>query len=86
MHLVLIFIYRSTTIPSSEFGRSYISNKASSKSIQTITQNAIRGSILIEMAYSCNRLINKELILTHRLVQDEYIALLAEALSLPTMN
>ena len=43
---VIIFIYRSTTIHSSELEEVTFLNKASSKSIQTITQNAIRGSIL----------------------------------------
>ena len=60
-------------------------DKASSKSIQTMTEKAIRGSILDRNGnILAIDLIKQRINLDPSLVQDEYVTLLAQALSMPS--
>ncbi len=82
---VIIFIYRASTIHSSELGEGSLLNKASDKSIKTMTQKAIRGNILDRNGnILAIDLIKQRINLDPTLVQDEYIPLLAQALSIPS--
>ena len=82
---VIIFIYRSTTIHSNELDEVSRHDKASSKSIQTMTQNAIRGNILDRNGnILAIDLIKQRVNIDPTQLQDEYISLLAQALSIPS--
>jgi cell division protein FtsI (penicillin-binding protein 3) len=82
---VIIFVYRSTTIHSNELDEVSFIDKASSKSIQTMTEKAIRGNILDRNGnILAIDLIKQRINIDPSLVQDEYVTLLAQALSMPT--
>jgi cell division protein FtsI (penicillin-binding protein 3) len=82
---VIIFVYRSTTIHSNELDEVSFLDKASSKSIQTITEKAIRGNILDRNGnILAIDLIKQRINIDPSLVQDEYVTLLAHALSMPS--
>ena len=82
---VIIFVYRSTTIHSNELDEVSSHDKASSKSIQTMTEKAIRGSILDRNGnILAIDLIKQRINLDPSLVQDEYVTLLAQTLSMPS--
>jgi len=81
---VFIFVYRSTTIHSNELDEVSFLDKASSKSIQTMTEKAIRGNILDRNGnILAIDLIKQRINIDPSLVQDEYVTLLAQALSMP---
>ena len=81
---VIIFVYRSTTIHSNELDEVSFLDKASSKSIQTMTEKAIRGNILDRNGnILAIDLIKQRINIDPSLVQDEYVTLLAQALSMP---
>ena len=82
--IVLIFIYRAFNITDINANNLPLKLKASNNSEFTIIEKSIRGNILDrnDNLLAIN-LIHKKINLDPMILQDEYIELLAEALSLP---
>ena len=83
--IVFIFIYRAFSISDIKANDVSLKIKASNKAEHTIKENSIRGNILDRKGnILAINLIHKKINLDPMIIQDEYIPLLAEALSIPS--
>ena len=83
--IVLIFIYRALSVTEINANNLSLKLKASNNSEFTIIEKSIRGNILDRNNnLLAINLIHKKINLDPMILQDEYIALLASALSIPT--
>jgi len=82
--IIVVFVYQAINIHSKQVNDTSLQNKASSNSEKTLTENAVRGNILDRNGnILAIDLIQNRVNLDPMLIQDEYIALLAEALLIP---
>jgi len=83
--IIVVFVYQAINIHSKQISGTSLQNKASTKSEQTLTENAVRGNILDRNGnILAIDLIQKKINLDPMIIQDEYIPLLAEALLMPS--
>jgi len=83
--IIVVFVYQAINIHSKQISGTSLQNKASTKSEQTLTENAVRGNILDRNGnILAIDLIQKKINLDPMIIQDEYIPLLAEALLIPS--
>jgi len=81
---MVVFVYQAISIHSKQVNGTPIKNIASTKAVQTLTENAVRGNILDRNGnILAIDLIQKRINLDPMIIQDEYIPLLAEALIMP---
>jgi len=82
--IIVVFVYQAINIHSKQISGTSFQNKASTKSEQTLTENAVRGNILDRNGnILAIDLIQKKINLDPMIIQDEYMPLLAEALLIP---
>ena len=82
--IIVFFVYQAINIHSMQISGTSLQNKASTKAEKTLTENAVRGNILDRNGnILAIDLIQKRVNLDPMIIQDEYIAPLAEALLIP---
>ena len=82
--IIVVFAYQAISIHSKQVNGTPIKNIASTKAVQTLTENAVRGNILDRNGnILAINLIQKRINLDPMIIQDEYMPLLAEALLMP---